>query len=460
MAISMNPKKLAIMFYGFIGAVVLLALYLLYFQQQQAKKQQASNAANVISQVETTAPEKNQQKSPPKIINLQSIQDKRDQQAKEVIDTDKLSYLEIYRQLQTARACKFFYRDWRKRGLDADITTRVSRPVYKYGQQVYSGTEQVPLTTGQQDTLEYWVMQCHQLWLDYGVFDQVKSDANLLNEIPLNDVVDEINKKLYSITARTSKEQALKKVIQLSDQWTTSYQALERAYEGDDSLEPTAAQAMYDELASLQQLDEEVKNQWFAASRNNQPDAETLRDQHFDLLRQIKALENRIKEQKKVNPDKLEQAILNFQTLDQAMNQALKTQDADVFFEVVYTFNGRRAYLFSYLGYEHHSTYSRPADKHRITPDQMVYAASDQLLSRINHGELRYAFHLYLCELGWDCGPQSPIVMSYCLIGPLQSYPDACGQDLPQFYHAQFISPNRWQDVMVFKSLYQELFYE
>ncbi|MCB1583938.1 MAG: hypothetical protein KDI92_12815 [Xanthomonadales bacterium] len=450
----MNPKKLAMLFYGFIAAMVLLAIYLLYFQQQQAKKQ-ATNTANVVSQDEMVASVKHHQEASPRIVNIQSIQDKSVTRMDKTIEVDSLSYLDVYQQLQTARACQMFYRFWQANGLDADITQRVSRPVYQYGQPVYAATEQVPLTSEQNDTLEYWVIKCYQLWQDYGVFDTSKTDG-----IPLNDVVDAISIKLSTITAKTSKEQTLKKTRQLASQWAVSYQALEQAYEGDDSLEPTAAQALYDELAALQQLDDEVKNQWFAAQRNNQPDEESLRDQHFDLLRQIKAIENRIKEQKMVNHEKLMQAQLDFQGFDQAMNQALRTQDADVFFEVVYALNGKRTFAFHFLGFEHHSTYSRPADKHRITPDQMVFTASGLLQPSTNHGELRYAFHLYLCELGWDCGPLSPIVMNYCLLGPLSSYPDACGRNLSQFYQEHFISPNRWQDVMMFKLLYKELFYE
>lgn len=451
----MNPKKLAMIFYGFIAAMLVLALILFNFQQRPAEKQHLSEKANVISRVDTFKSTETQSKTPHKVVDLKSIQEKSPKLETVDSDSNSLTYLAVYQQLQTARVCKYFYRIWRQNSLEIDMSNSVGRPLYIYGETVYPGTEKVPLTPEQNDSLEHWVAQCYQLWQDYGVFDKEKTNA-----IPLNDITEAISTKLLSITPRTGKEQKLKNTRQLAEQWTVSYQTLEKAYEGDDSLEPTAAQALYDELTALQELDEEVKNQWFDAQRNNQPDSESLRDQHFDLLRQIKALENRIKEQKKINPDKLEQAILNFQSFDQAMNQTLRTKDADVFFEVVYTYNGKRAFVFNYLGFEHHSTYSKPADKHRITPDQLVFESSGRINSSMNHGELRYAYHLYLCELGWDCGPQSPIVMNYCLIGIFGSYPDACGKDLFEFYREHLISPNRWQDVMVFKSLYKELFYE
>jgi hypothetical protein len=449
----MNHKKLKVMLYGLIATVVIIALYIVS-QQPQSKQQKSSGTANVISRFDVAETKNELTTTPKKNINIKSTQEKSNSVVNPEVPKDQLSYLDVYRQLQSARACQVFYKFWQQQGLEADVTKRVSRPHHFHGQQAYSGTEQLLLTTEQYETLEFWVSQCYQLWLDYGVFDGDKATT-----IPINDVKETIHNKLVSMVAKTPKERALKQTRRLINNWLASFTTLEDALDGEDSLDLTTAQILYDELVTLQTLDDEVKAQWFEAQANNHPNAGSFRDQHFDLLRQIRDLEFRIKEQKVVNHEKLNQAQLDFQGHDQAMNQAFRTKDGDVFFEIMYAMEGGKNPAFMYFGYKHQSNHGSPANLYSISPDQLVYEASGHESAVLHQWDLRYATHLYLCDLGWDCGPNSPIVMNYCLIG-LGSYPDACGQSLPQFYQQQFLSPNHWQDVMVFKTLYQELFYE
>ncbi|MFK8011988.1 MAG: hypothetical protein AB8B80_08115 [Marinicellaceae bacterium] len=452
----MNSKKLARLFYAYIGVVVLIALFLLYFQQQQKKKTQNMGNPNVVTKNEDAEAYDKTDIGAQKVINIKTVISESNKEIVKTESDDTLSYFEVYQQLQSARACEVFYRFWREQGLSADVASRVSRPHYFYGQQVYSGDEQVPLSGGQVETLNYWVRQCYQLWADYGVFDNSKTAS-----LPMNDVREAITQKLLTIAPVTNKEKALKNTRRLAVQWTNSFEQLEAAYEGEDSLEATAARALYDELENLQTLDDEIKSQWFAAQRNNHPGEESLRDQHFDLLRQIRALEQRIKSQKVPNQEKLEAALVDFQSFDQVMNNNMKTEFGDVVFEIVYALSGRQAFLFQYLGFEHAKSYGSKtkASQHRITPDQLMYAASGFENPTLHQWDIRYAMHLHLCDLGWDCGPQSPIIMNYCLFG-LGSYPDACGQELQSFYNQYYISPSRLPDVLRFKSVYIELFDE
>ncbi len=450
----MKSKKLTYLFYGYIALVVIIALLLLYSQQQ--KKTQKQSNPNIITSIDSDKTNHETQEITQKVINIESMRSNSNTEISVTETTDALSYMDVYEDLQSTRACRPFYRFWREQGLSADVSNRVGRPHYFFGEQVYAGDEKVPLTATQNETLEHWVKKCYQVWLDYGEFES----GNELT-IPLNDVTDVISKKLLSITAKTPKEQKLKQVRQLAAQWTASFKVLEGAYEGEDSLEPSVAQSLHNELAMLRHLDEEVKSQWFAAQSNNQPDEAAFRDQHFDLLNQIRALEHRIKQQKVVNPDSLTQAIDSFQSIDGAINDAIKTQHAEVFFEYIYAFSGKQPPFLMYLGFEYTSPtrINQLANLHRISTDQLVYAAAGLEVAIAHQFELRYATHLYLCDLGWDCGPQSPIVMNYCLFG-LGSYPDACDQNLSDFYQQHFISPNRWADVIRFKSLYKDMFYE
>lgn len=453
----MKSKKLTFLFYTYIGIVVIVAMLLMYYQKQQKQKGSTTGKANVISRTDTGDTTDEPIKKSTHVIDVESVLSERQKVYETSESKSTLSYSEVYQDLQSARACQTIYRFWREQGITADVSKRVARPHYFYGQPVYAGTEQPPLTSGQEALLSYWIEQCVQLWINYGEFDNSNTAS-----IPINDVLDAISRKLLEITPKNKKEQKLKQMRQLVAQWLSSYQGLEAAYEGEDTLDSSASQALYDQLERLKDLDEEVKAQWFAAQRNSLPDEEALRDQHFDLLKQIRALEYQIKDQKQVNKESLNQALDNFQGFDQAINEAIKTQYAEVFFEYIYAFNGKQSAFFQYLGFEYVSPINsrQPASQHRISPDQLVYEAAGYENVTMHQWELRYATHLYLCDIGWDCGPKSPIVMNYCLFGLMGSYVDACETDLPNYYQQKFISPNRWPDVMKFKSLYKELFNE
>lgn len=453
----MNSKKLARLFYAHIGVVVLIALFLLYYQQQQKKKTQHVSDANVVSRVDTITSDDDIIEPSQQVINVETILSDNIEVIAVSDSTEDLSYMAVYKDLQSARACRSFYRFWREQGLAADFNMRVGRPHYFYGQQVYAGDELVPLTAAQNETLSHWVQRCYQMWLDYGEFERDDEFT-----VPLNDVTDAISKKLLSITPKTKEEQQLKNIRLMASQWTASFKALEGAYEGEDSLSVAELEIIQNEVILLSGLREELRLRWLDVRDNNQDEADSLSRQRQDLSQQIRVLRAKIKNQKVPNDEKIMQAQAVFQNMDQAMSDALKTNFADVFFEIIYAFRREQAFMFQFLGFEYSPTFNQlqPAHQHRITPDQLVYAAAGLETAPMHQWELRYATHLYLCELGWDCGPQSPIVMNYCLFGLSGSYPDACGQGLPNFYQQHFISPNRWGDVLRFKSLFKELFYE
>ena len=423
--------------------------------QQNKQRQETKPVINVVTQVEADTTESNNRPAKQKIINLATIETgmhTEDSQASTAATA--LSYLDIYQQLQAAKACSPFYQFWRRSGLEADLTALVRPPVKLYGQADYLPGEQAPLTTGQTETLVYWVKRCHGLWSDYGVFNAADN-----NTIPINDITDTLSKKLLTTVPQSKKAMAIKKTRQLATQWQQSFAQLEATLAGEDSSHLSDLQLIHDEIEQLKQLREELRLQWLEARDSDESLAQSLKQQRIDLLQQIDQYENEINDQKVVNQEALQQVVADFERHDQSLNQSLYTDVAEVFYEALITFEGDSLYGFNHFGFAYHSDSTQPANQYRITPDQLVFEVSGRH-NRLQHSfVLRYTAQLFLCDLGFDCAARSPIMMHYCLFG-MQAYPAACGKNLKVFFQHDLISPNRLQDVLLFKKYYQDLFDE
>jgi cytochrome c556 len=451
----MNQKLLTRLFYSFLVVMVIAALFLLNYQVKQNKKrEQGGSNINVLSRVDTDNLDSSSQKTKQEIINVTSVDVDVDAESMEPTTTVPLSYLSIYHQLQTAKACRSFYQFWRNNGLEVDITSVVRPPVKLYGEANYLPNDKVPLTVGQTETLKTWVQKCHGLWEEYGEFEP---EPNHL--IPKNDVADTITKRLVATVAKTNKEMAIKHVRQLAGQWQQGFDQIATALEGEDSGNPFELQRIHDQVAQLTQLRKDLSLQWLKVRFNNESEAALLNQQRSDLTEQIWQLEAEIKSQKVVSQEQLQQVVADFQNQDAALNRAIRTTDADVFYEALELYQGDNMWWLQDIGFAFYSLVNNPVNQYRITPYQLVFEASGWRNQMARSADLRYAAQLYLCDIGWDCGAESAIVMSYCLFG-IYSYPAACGQSLPAFLQNHLISPNRWQDVMHFKNLYKELYHE
>ena len=167
----MNQKLLARLFYGFLVFMVIVALFLLNYQVKQNKKrEQTGNNINVVSRVDDADIEKTAQIAKQPIINVSSMDVKTQLVKDDTPVTASVSYLDVYRQLQTAQACRSFFEFWQRKGLDADITSMVRPPLKLYGDANYLSNEKAPLAAGQTEALKSWVYKCHQLWQAYGEF--------------------------------------------------------------------------------------------------------------------------------------------------------------------------------------------------------------------------------------------------------------------------------------------------
>jgi hypothetical protein len=294
----MNQGKRLIIRYGFVAVAILLVLLLLW--NLSGKHSTKKNAINEISQQAADPPTAENQiaeKLQP-AVNINDLTAKQTASDIDSKENESLSFMDIYRQLQTARACGLFYMRWQQFGLEWDLKQMVRSPVYVYGQPEYSAIEPIPISSEQSEMLTYWATACYQLWQDYGEFVDNKQ-----NSIPVNDMVEAVSSQLMTTSAKTAKEQRLKQTLQLTAQWQDSLERLKQALEGEDSMGNSEVQSLYQQLETLQIQLEAAKQAWFDAQANELPNEDSLRDQYFDLLNQTRDLEQRIKSQKEVNPD-------------------------------------------------------------------------------------------------------------------------------------------------------------
>ncbi len=454
-SLLMNQKLLSYLFYGFLVAVIVLALFLLNYQIKHNKDRPNNQPViNVVSEAETDSNVTDERPAKTPVINISTIETAAKVEHSKVPADAALSYLDIYQQLQAAKACSRFYAFWRNNGLAADVSELVRPSQGLYGQVDLLPGEQVPLTAGQTEALVHWVQRCYGLWTDYGVFNAADN-----NTIPINDITDALTKKLLVTMPKSKAGKAIKQTRQLAAQWQQSFAQLVAVLEGEDSDDTAGLQLLHSEIEQLQQLREELRLQWLEVRHSDESLAQSLSEQRNDLYQQIDQYEAEIKSQKVVNQTQLKEVLADFQSHDQALIQALYTDVAQAFYEALITLEGEQTYWRNQLGFSYHSTQSEPANQFRITPDQLVFEISGRQ-NRLQHSHvLRYATQMYLCELGWDCGAKSMIVQEYCLFG-MYTFPAACGKNLQDFFRQDLISPNRWQDVMQFKNHYQELFNE
>ncbi|KAA3639793.1 MAG: hypothetical protein DWP95_09785 [Proteobacteria bacterium] len=450
----MGQKLLAYLFYGFLVLMVIAALFLLKYQleQKNIKQQQIDSRANVVSRVTTETTEQNtKQKSAPKKTTQSTAISPANSQPDPESTQSSLTYLAVYRQWQNAQACKPFFQHWQQFGIQADPTDMV-RPAQKfYGMPDYLPNEKQPLVGAQRTTLNHWQKICHELVRDYGIF----TDDNTANATLTNNIADSIEHLLLNKSPKTAKEQALHSTRNIAALWQNSFNHLERVLAGTNSLSADEIISIEDELDQLSRR----KGALNAQFSNDLSDDEV--DAIFTELASISdhetALAEQLNDQKLIDKEALTQAVNTFQSHDQKLNQSLHSRDADVFFEALHTIEGLYSYDLTILGFSRYR-YNK-ADSYRITPDQMVLAYSEWQNSHLQDDALRYATHLYLCDLGWDCSSNSALMMQYCL-RHYYTYPDACGVDVTRFYQQYLISTNRMIDVLNFKAILQDLYHD
>ncbi len=447
----MGQKLLA---YGFLALVVIAAIILLKYQldHKDIKQQQVNNHPNVVTQMDRETTTKiSVEKSTDKKLTQNATSDTAELQLNTELSDNPLTYLDVYHQLQNAKACEPFFDQWQRDNIETDMT-HIVRPTQKfYGMPDYLPNEKQPMTGGQNVLLKQWQQKCRILWDTYGTFDT----RDKLNATVINDIPDAIKRHLLIISPKTTKEITLKNTQIITVQWQESFNNLEEVLVGDNSL-PEEDIVVIE--ANLDQLRIHIGglNARFTSDLSDDESRAIVEEINTNYA-QKEELETLLKNQKVINEDALAQAVSNFQSYDQKLNQSLHSQYADVFFEALQAIEGWTKYNLTKLGF----TYKRNsnADNYRITLDQMVLEHSEWQSPLLHSNDLRYATHLYLCDLGWDCGSDSAIMMYYCLRN-LYTLPEACGLDVRTFYKEHLISPNRLPDVLTFKAILKDLYNE
>lgn len=454
----MGQKLLAYLFYGFLVLMVIAALFLLKYQlgQKAVKQQQIDSRANVVSRMETesTVLLPNQKQTDKSLAQAKFSEKPENRLTKENAN-QPLTYLQFYRQLQQAQACQPLFKKWQAEGIKTDLQDIVRPAIRFYGEPDYLPNEPQPITGGQQTMLNQWQTICLNLWHDYGIFSLEQTNLPTLT----NDITADIERLLNTLPTKTAKETAIKHVLKTARKWQQSFNQLTLAFEGEDSVDEAQLMAWNDEIQRLKTQRIEVSQEFRTIDNPSEEDINNITDQQTILYEQIRAIEKQIKAQKVVNKDTFAQAESAFESQNQALNKLLYSHDGDVFYEVLRTLEDHRDAGASITSTGLSYTSSYKANSYRISPGQMVLEHSKWHTSFTQFNTLKFATHLYLCDLGWDCGADSVMMLRYCLLD-MHSYAEACGLDVRTFYQQHLISANHMTDVEHFKNLYTDLFYE
>lgn len=443
----MGQKILAYLFYGFLILMVIVAIILLKYQldHKDIKQQQIDSRANVVTQADSyeattdsssTLKESGKQKEPaipePKNKSLQPE------------EQTPLSYLDIYHQLQDAKACQPVFLQWQSNGSKAELESLINLPYSYYDDPVYESDPKPPITTAQKQLLQQWKDQCLNLWRLYGNYTQDLQD----NQFLTTAIIENIELRLNNTLPKTKREQAIKQVLKLTKQWQLRFTELEQALAGENSL--TEA-----ELADIHNQIEQLSNEQFQIINNSQTalNSSDFTDQISRINQEISELNDILTQQKVKNPDTIQQAKAAFEAIDQQLFKHFYTAYGEVFYEALTTMVGHDN--LRYLGSGLNT--GGEADHQRITPVNMVLEANNLRTNPWHRETINSATLLYLCELGMDCSATSRLMIDFCLTG-YPSYPTGCGLTVPEFLRQQLISPNQWPDVQRLKNSYREIF--
>ena len=452
----MSQKLLAYLFYGFLVLMVVAALFLLKYQldQKDVKQQQIDSRANLVSRLDSEAIVKPALQQQANQVNSQTtISQQLESQPTQESADQPLTYLQVYRQLQKVQACQPYFRKWQAEGIKADLTNIVRPATRLFGAPDYLPTEPQPISAGQQTMLNQWQAICLNLWHEYGVFSLERTDLPTL----VNDISTDIERFLNTLPTKTAKEIAIKNARKIAVQWQQSYKNLEQTLVGEDSVDEAQLLAWREEIERLKTLRTQISKEFRTIDNPSDEETNNMIEQQMELYEQITAIEKQITAQKAVNKDALAQAETAFESQNQALNKLLYGRDGDVFFEALRTLEGQQSNRITTIGFN----YNRfgKANSYRVSPDQMVLENSQWQSTHTQSNTLKYAAHLYLCDIGWDCSSESIIMLQYCLFD-VYTHPDACGLDLRTFYQRHLISTNHMMDIRYFKNIYTDLFYE
>lgn len=450
----MGQKLLAYLFYGFLVLMVIAAIILLKYQldHKEIKQQQIESRANVVSRVDQS--EQHKPEYQPEASKSDGDSQSSRQQTVEKSHTNpsdnQLSYLELYHQLKTAETCQPIFSHWLTQGLKADLSEIVTGPFRYYGNPFYSYNDKPPLTTGQQNLLQHWQQTCLNLWHTYGG-TRSKSDDDPLT---LPDISLAIEQRLNKTAAKTPREIKLKEVLKASNLWQQRYHDLEQALQGEDSLSEQELVDINHQIDQLKQQQQQLYLSINDDSTNNDDINHDAIIEELNLIdKTITELYDLLQQQKVINQEHVLQQQEHFNNADEHLFRFFYTNFGEVFYEALTTIVGHNRVRYLGSGY---SLGGKAADL-RITPVNMVLEANNRSRQPWYTESLNSATVLYLCDLGFDCSANSPLMFHFCLTD-YPNYPDNCGLHVRDFYQRYFISPNQWSDVMTFKHSFEELF--
>lgn len=326
-------------------------------------------------------------------------------------DDNDLSYLKLYR----------MYRQWQTCG---DVIYYL-----EHEDEVYHPLNQLRLkihshhpkqtdwpTQAQEASIQRHTSQCTQLLQQLTELDLPKLLVEQ-SQSKHRKLQAQLLTQLQNTQAKTAKEQAIAHVLELISLWQNAMYALMQAPLNDP---PPLNQDTPDYLA----------------------DVLVIEPHHAD----INSISN--------------QATDDFLAINQQLSQQLHTSDPDVFYEAQMALE--QANDISHFGFFPFKNIGHIKHEKLLT----AYISPAEVLMQLtgmHDGEwfdlvIQHASQLYLCELGADCGPQSPVINFYCHSGLLLLDPVSCDLDYTTFLQHHYLNNNQWDDVQHMLSVIRGLY--
>lgn len=429
-----------------LGTTILLVVLLYLWQQKSAQpiNQQVNTVTfqskDQIQQAETQIAQKAETNTTEASTAVAETT-----RPKEKSDDQERTYMQVYYDLQLAAACDSFYRNNHEAKGNFDYVTKLHQ-AHHYKTMSDENAPEIQVSA-----LEKRVQRCLDLKTD--TFDRAKIFEAFPDYQFAYPVTVELRKELQQTIPKTPEEIHLAQTIQTSKSWRNLNNALYAVLRGDYNHDQSQRAQFQQQITALQ---EQISFLYQTNSENSEA-IEALNNEVTQLQKQAD-------ERLPVDEAKLNEILASFFPVNEQMHHSLATSHPESFRYLMTTLHMKGHYN---LVIGKGLRYTKLLDK---LPENISWPQSpnQQILNQSGHKDselfdllIQPAATLYLCYLGTDCGADSEWVMNYCINWDnnyYNSYVDACGKSLIDFYAEDFLTANQWSDVNALFEIMVEMY--
>lgn len=418
----------------FLATVSVAILLYWWLQQPQQGNHQQINTVTFQSKNKAQHAEAEVTQKVDSITIEPSIDSAETTKPKAAQKDQKRTYMQVYHDLQLASVCNNFYTNNHENKGHFDYLAGLHN-AHRYKIKVDENAPDI-----QVDALEKLVQRCLDLKSD--TFDRAKIFEAFPDYQFAYPVLVELRKELSLTTPQTPEEIHLAETIQTSKSWRKLYNALFAVLRGEYKHDQRQRDQFQQQITELQE-------QITFLYQTNPENSEAIEA----LNNEVTQLRIQSDERQPVDQVKLNEILASFFPVNEQMLNSLTTSHPESFRYLMTTLHMKSRYhLVIGAGQRYAQLLAKlPEDINwPQLPNQQIMIQSEHQDSDLFDLLIQPAADLYLCYLGADCGPESEMVLNYCLNWEKDHYDshvDACGKSLLDFYSENYLTANQWTDV-------------